>query len=450
MPTRILVLGSRPSTRAVTSFGWEELPGGLNIADYEKVIFDLAPIVADHSVAERVDQDALPKPAQVMRLLNSPDGELVVMGGTPGTPLWGEWHGSGSSIIPMESLFPSLPQFEINERGEHIVDVDADFSWYLEQVTRWTWWAEPEEFVSGQGHMVSEYLREAGRDAGTVRPFVTPLARTRFGKCVAFKLFYAATRPSPGYGGRDSNPMTDLVSDFGPVIWLPLATRISPKEAVELVLARMMNVGGIVQTPDWAERYVLSEEERAASLLDSLRDQARELGEKIHLAGERLDHERRFKKLLYEQGDELEQAVWDTLETLGATVSRPAAGVNEEDGRFEDPYGRVAMLEIKGRGGSAKLQDVRQLHDWMENAYHEGGWEGKGVLVANAYLAEDPGSRGATFPDNCVRAARRYGICLITSHQLFDEIRAAQKDEADLERFWESVFETDGELSLGS
>ena len=164
-------------------------------------------------------------------------------------------------------------------------------------------------------------------------------------------------------------------------------------------------------------------------------------------AEEGLDHERRFKKLLYEQGDELEGAVWDALEALGATVHRPATGVNQEDGRFEVPSGKAAMLEIKGRGGSVKLQDLRQLHDWMENAYHEEGWEGKGILVANAYLSEDPDSRHDPFPDNCVRAARRYGICLITSKQLFDEIGAAQEGKADPDRFWRSVFGTSGEWS---
>lgn len=438
-PARTLVIGTRPSTRAVTSFGWEDLPAGLNVADYDKVIFDLAPIAADRGVAERVTQENLPTFDQVMRLLSSPGGELVVVGGTPGTPLWGEWHRGGSSHYPLELLFPFLPRFETNESGQSIAGVRAEFAWYFEWVARWSWWAESDGFVGGRQHQVAAYVREAGAEAEALQPLVEPLAETRFGKCVAFRLSYAALSGGYGGGGR--------VYTFGPVVWLPLATGLSPKETVELILARMLGVGGIMQAPEWAERYALPEEEAAAERLDSLRSEAREVAKKIGLAEESLDYERRFKKLLYEQGDELEVAVWDALEMLGATVRRPAPGVNEEDGRFEVSPGRVAMLEIKGRGGSGKLQDVRQLHDWMENAYHEEVWEGKGVLVANAYLSEDPGSRRAPFPDNCVRAAARYGICLITSKRLFDQVEAAQKGEADLERFWASVFETSGEWS---
>ncbi len=357
----------------------------------------------------------------------------------------GERHGGGSSTFPLINLFPFLPRFEVNESGESIAGVRAEFGWYFERVARWTWWAEPEEFVAGREHQVAAYVREAGVEAKVLQPLVEPLAETRFGKCVAFRLSYAAT--SEGYG-RSYTPR--LVHSFGPIVWLPLATSLSSKEAVELVLAQMMGVGGIVRAPEWAERYTLPDEEAAADLLSSLRDEAQELGKKIRLAEEHLDHERRLKRLLFEQGDELEEAVWEALEVLGATVSRPAAGASEEDGRFEDPHGRAAMLEIKGRGGSGRLQDVRQLHDWMENAFHAEGWEGKGVLVVNAQLSEDPGSRGDPFPDNCVRAARRYGICLITSKRLFDEIEVAQKGEAEPERFWGAVFETSGEWSPGA
>ena len=51
---RILVLGSRPSSRAVDSFAWDELPNGLNVADYDKVVFDLVPFITDGGLATRV------------------------------------------------------------------------------------------------------------------------------------------------------------------------------------------------------------------------------------------------------------------------------------------------------------------------------------------------------------------------------------------------------------
>lgn len=205
----------------------------------------------------------------------------------------------------------------------------------------------------------------------------------------------------------------------------------------------MLNIGGIKQPPEWSGRYQLPEEEAVLSHLESLEAEKQEIEERIRLGEERLRDEQHFKRLLYEQHTELETTVWEALEELGATVHRLTTK-NEEDGRLEDPRSRPAMLEIKGRRGSLKLEEVRQLHDWMENAYHNEEWEGKGIVVGNAYLLEEPDARPEPFPDNCVRAAERYGLCLLTSKQLFDEIGAKQNGQWDQERFWDSVFETDG------
>ena len=231
-PSRILVLGSRPSTRAVESFGWEELPDDLNIADYDGVVFDLAPLMNDSTLAERVVRSSLPTPNQVMRLLKSPESVLVIIGGTPGTRLWNRRRSGGSSHYSLSSMFPVLPKFEVQESGTQIIDIVEDFGWYTKQVSRWTWWADPESFVSGPDYLNSEYLSEAGSSAETLLPQIEPLATTRFSKCVAFVLHYAAASL---YGGR-FDPLTDIIASFGPVLWLPQATSLTPKEAVEMLL----------------------------------------------------------------------------------------------------------------------------------------------------------------------------------------------------------------------
>ncbi|CAN5843623.1 hypothetical protein BH23ACT11_BH23ACT11_06570 [soil metagenome] len=444
---RILILGSRPSTRTVTSFGWEEIPTHLNIADYDTIVFDLAPLIEDDTLAERVDKNSFPTPSQVMRLLKSPEGSLVVIGGSPETPLWGERHDYGSRSQTLDSMFPILPRFDTQESGEQIVNVVGEFDWYLDEVARWTWWADPESFVSGDDDLIFEYLVEAGPSAEALHPQVEPLATTRFDKCVAFALYYAAV--STSHTGTRFDPLTDMVASFGPMVWLPKTTELSPKETVELILVRTMGVGGVEQSPEWANRYRLPNEETAADRLESLQEEKRNLAERIEVAEKQLDHEKRFKKLLYKQGSALEIAVWEALEVLGATVIRPETDSNKEDGRLTALIAESAMLEIKGRGSSIKLQDIRQLHDWMENAYHEEQWEGKGILIANTHLSEDPADRQTPFPDNCIRAARRYGISLTNSQQLFDKIKAVQKGEVDQERFWKSIFETKGVWKSG-
>lgn len=80
----ILVLDARPATRAVQSFSWDELPDGLNIADFDVVIMDLVPLMVQPDLATRVNQDSLPNPSQIMRQMRNLDsGAIIVIGGTP-------------------------------------------------------------------------------------------------------------------------------------------------------------------------------------------------------------------------------------------------------------------------------------------------------------------------------------------------------------------------------
>jgi hypothetical protein len=60
---RILVLGTTPTARAVDSHQWDKLPAGLNIADYDVVIFDLVPLEdADLRQGVDIDHGAASKP----------------------------------------------------------------------------------------------------------------------------------------------------------------------------------------------------------------------------------------------------------------------------------------------------------------------------------------------------------------------------------------------------
>jgi hypothetical protein len=355
--------------------------------------------------------------------------------------LWREEQSGGGSFFRLGDLFPVLPTFHTRESGEQILEIDDDFDWYLDRVERWFWWIEVDNFTKN-GHVLAECLKEAGPVVQILNPSVQPLASTRFGNTIAFMLKYVATSATnvTRVSGRRTT-RNNIAGTFGPLVWLPRMTK-APAEGVDLVLDHMLGIGGVEQAPDWLERYRMPQEEAALNQLESLEADMQELEERIRLAEERLRNERRFKKLLYEQGSELEVAVREALEMLGATVHEPEN--DEDDGRLEDPSGRPAMLEVKGRKGSGSLQEVRQLHDWMDNAYHNEGWEGKGILVANIYNSEDPEARAEPYADNCVRAAECYHQCLITSKQLFDTIKATQEGRADLERFWNSVFETDG------
>ena len=106
------------------------------------------------------------------------------------------------------------------------------------------------------------------------------------------------------------------------------------------------------------------------------------------------------------------------------------------------------MLEIKGRTGSLRLSDVRQLDQWVRDAVANEGWRSKGMLIANMHCADPPSQRQHPFPDNCVRTAEQFGLCLITTTQIFQALREHQRGGVDLAAFWDTIFATNGVCPL--
>jgi len=168
------------------------------------------------------------------------------------------------------------------------------------------------------------------------------------------------------------------------------------------------------------------------------------LADQLYKSRERLAEEGRFKKILYETGEEvLEPIVLDVLSELGASIQIPKTK-GKEDGRIVDPSGREGTVEIKGRSGPLRIDDVRQAHQWVADrtAYEE--CPSKGILIANLCKDQHPLARSKVFPDNCVKAAENFCISLVTTTQLFHALMLHQKGDLDLAEFWNAVYEANG------
>ncbi len=75
---RILVLGSAPHARSVTTYTWDNLPQYLNVADYDVVILNLIPLL-NEELARGLKLETLPSWEQFVRLLFSDDSEIIVI-----------------------------------------------------------------------------------------------------------------------------------------------------------------------------------------------------------------------------------------------------------------------------------------------------------------------------------------------------------------------------------
>ncbi len=206
-------------------------------------------------------------------------------------------------------------------------------------------------------------------------------------------------------------------------------------------------------TPQWAksESFKTSKEallcERLRQIdaeLSELRQQREELELDVVEAG-------KTRRLLFEQGRPLEDAVLEAMSILGFKASRYRDSESEFDVILESPEGRC-IGEVEGRDNRAiNIDKIRQLNSNIgEDLEREDVTEpAKAVLFGNAHRLTAPSERPAEhFTPKCVKAARRIRAALVRTCDLFEVAKALadhpNPDFATLCR--KAILATEGEV----
>jgi hypothetical protein len=444
--SRTLILGSENHGRHVRAYPWAGLPEALNVADFDVVILNFASF-QDESIRTNVPLKRLPSTEQFARLIFS-EGSRVFAIGDP-TVEFGEQQsvfGGGRSAWSFQRGTWWLPiELPVKvDAGEVIQDVSPSWQFWFDHIRRFHWhfWNRPE---SAEPYRHQAALNAAPWAEGFVATW-EPLAATRYGDPVAVQLdisAYLTTKRQTQFTNAEYR--TERAP--GEVYWLPTPTEVSQHEAIDLLL-REIGITVESQPPAWLNDFLLPEYRRKLAAVSLERAQLETAREQLATAEAAAAEQSRFERLLFEQGkDALEPVVREALTRLGATVSEPAVpGI--EDGRVIDPHGRAAMLEIKGRRGQLKLEDVRQLDGWTRTAIAEEGWNGKGLLFANLKLEEPPDQRLDLVAPNALAFAQRVGIAIVTTAQVHEALRELETGTFDSEAFWDTLFSTNGSVAL--
>lgn len=179
----------------------------------------------------------------------------------------------------------------------------------------------------------------------------------------------------------------------------------------------------------------------------ALEQERRALEGRISEARIRAVDAERPRQLLYEKGKHvLEPVVRETLRVLGGRVEDPKIeGI--EDGTLYRAEGQ-AVLEIKGRTGPIKQDDVRQIVQWATDAKLRDGLEYKPIIVGNPSCDKPLGQRSEILAPNGATYARNGGVAVVTTAQLFEAICQQQSGTFDEARFWQTIFQTTGVAEL--
>jgi hypothetical protein len=192
---------------------------------------------------------------------------------------------------------------------------------------------------------------------------------------------------------------------------------------------------GATPAPTWTSReeFRLTIEQTLEKEIESISAQLESLRVRRDVVSGELAAEGGIRRLLYAAGRELESAILEALRLLGYDAEALKEGESEFDAVFVSPEGDRYIGEAEGK--ETKPLNIDKLSQLERNIQEDFARDdvkqhARGVLFGNAYRLDDPDSRGEFFTEKCQSGARRSGIALVRTVDLF-RVAQSLRDSPD-------------------
>ena len=209
---------------------------------------------------------------------------------------------------------------------------------------------------------------------------------------------------------------------FGHIIWLPHLKSIDSRNSVNLLLEDKLEKPQYSTEPDWAQKIKAKPFREIQTQLTREKGKIDKISGNVAILEKKLSDLNEYKKLLYSDGEELENIFKKCLEAIGAKIE-PAKYSNEE---YCLVYKRNEYpIEAKGNSKSISLTDLRQLIDYTLVYEDKTGKKTKGILLGNAWKNIPLNQRNIhgkpIFPQNVIDRANSTNIALLSSVDFFEQ-----------------------------
>ena len=222
---------------------------------------------------------------------------------------------------------------------------------------------------------------------------------------------------------------TKLHSDGKTQIWSEKAIQFGKSLLGQIVAIDKVLKSSLESTPapQWLEdkQFQLDIEQKSLDEIHALNKRIEEIKSQIEQKEIELSKHSLSKKLLYENGKPLEYAIIDALQTIGFKAENYDDGKSEFDIIFESKEGRF-IGEAEGKDNSAiNVTKFRQLESNIHEDYErdEVTVHAKGVLFGNPFRLIPPNERKEFFTQKALDSAKRTGIALVNTHELFEVVK---------------------------
>lgn len=212
-------------------------------------------------------------------------------------------------------------------------------------------------------------------------------------------------------------------------VWNSEAIKFGKRWSIALVQVaeRLRSEFDVTPPPDWTmnEALLLSAEVELRDEINEITAQVDSLQKREEEAESTLLESGKLRRLLYETGHPLEEAIQLALRTFGFSAENVRGDDSEFDVVFVSPEGRF-LGEAEGKDRSAiNIDKLSQLERNIQEDYAKETVSeyARGVLFGNAHRLAPVSSRPASFTDKCLSGADRSKIALVETPDLFEPAR---------------------------
>lgn len=299
---------------------------------------------------------------------------------------------SGTPILNFLSWLPF--EIEIHEDGGESVDeetIKEDWDWYFTDNFSWNF----------------SIPKQGGRVDGIAFK-VEPLVENRYGECLGARITVNEARGKQTVGVQPS---------WGDIYLLPQMDGWGIENLAYNVMEHLypdVDIETVGRQPDWLGEYDGPQEEELEQTINDLKGE--------------LSEARSFKRLLWEEDDELQEAVYDSLRKTGLTIQEEVE--SRRDGAI-DLGDRIVMLEMTGTTGGISEEKISQLQKWVTTNEDEFDVDLGGLLVYNYDRRTDPVDRDPNLDPERLGYLEDSGLQLITTLELFKMVLGFETGDID-------------------
>ena len=182
------------------------------------------------------------------------------------------------------------------------------------------------------------------------------------------------------------DPFVELFQEttLGSVYFLP-SIEMSEFESASIIIGDLLGVKNLTQAPGWVDKIIVPDQSEIDCQIESNSLNIAQLNAESQQLSVNRTYLRRFLKLLYEKGINLEDIVLESLTILGAEVERPDLVANKEDGWLKvyiEGKEYNGVLEIKSTEKQQhNVKGIRQLGEWKTKGINEKGIKYKAIFI---------------------------------------------------------------------